>query len=117
MRFQHPVGVIGLQAGLRGYGRPAQHGGGVSGGTGSVRSGFGGGGAVRQGARGLQGGSRAGGLRVVRKLRGWRKAAAEREGVPVYAVLTNEQLAAIATKRPATLAQFPLMLSGNWPAS
>ena len=31
------------------------------------------------------------------KLRDWRKATAEQEGIPVYAVLTNEQLAAIAT--------------------
>lgn len=39
------------------------------------------------------------------KLRDWRKIAAEAEGIPVYAVLTNEQLAAIATKRPLTAAQ------------
>lgn len=39
------------------------------------------------------------------RLRDWRKAAAEKEGVPVYAVLTNGQLAAIATKRPGTAAQ------------
>jgi superfamily II DNA helicase RecQ len=38
------------------------------------------------------------------KLRDWRKAVAEKEGVPVYAVLTNEQLAAVATKRPASAA-------------
>lgn len=38
------------------------------------------------------------------RLRDWRKAAAEREGVPVYAVLTNEQLAGIAAKRPESLA-------------
>ena len=38
------------------------------------------------------------------RLRDWRKAAAEREGVPVYAVLTNEQLAGIAAKRPDSLA-------------
>jgi len=37
-------------------------------------------------------------------LRDWRKAAAERDGVPVYAVLTNEQLAGIAAKRPESLA-------------
>jgi len=36
------------------------------------------------------------------KLRDWRKTVAEQEGIPVYAVLTNEQLAAIAAKRPAT---------------
>ena len=39
------------------------------------------------------------------KLRDWRKATAETEGIPVYAVLTNEQLAAIATKRPENAAQ------------
>ena len=39
------------------------------------------------------------------KLRDWRKATAEQEGIPVYAVLTNEQLAAIATKRPGNAAQ------------
>jgi superfamily II DNA helicase RecQ len=39
------------------------------------------------------------------QLREWRKAVAEREGVPVYAVLTNEQLAAIATHRPASAAE------------
>ena len=42
---------------------------------------------------------------VFAKLRDWRKTAAEQEGIPVYAVLTNEQLAAIATTRPASLAQ------------
>ncbi|MDP6630776.1 MAG: HRDC domain-containing protein [Kiritimatiellia bacterium] len=36
------------------------------------------------------------------KLRDWRKAAAEQDGIPVYAIFTNEQLAAIATKRPTT---------------
>ncbi|MDD2240508.1 MAG: HRDC domain-containing protein [Kiritimatiellae bacterium] len=39
------------------------------------------------------------------QLREWRKAVAEREGVPVYAVLTNEQLAAVATRRPASAAE------------
>ena len=39
------------------------------------------------------------------KLRDWRKAAAEQEGVPVYAVMTNEQLAAIASKRPSSVSQ------------
>ena len=39
------------------------------------------------------------------KLRDWRKATAEQKGIPVYAVLTNEQLATIATKRPETAAQ------------
>jgi superfamily II DNA helicase RecQ len=37
------------------------------------------------------------------KLREWRKTTAEKEGIPVYAVLTNEQLAAIATKRPESI--------------
>jgi superfamily II DNA helicase RecQ len=39
------------------------------------------------------------------RLRDWRKATAEKEGIPVYAVLTNEQLAAVATNRPASTAQ------------
>jgi hypothetical protein len=39
------------------------------------------------------------------KLRDWRKATAEQEGIPVYAVLTNEQLAAVATRRPASAAE------------
>lgn len=39
------------------------------------------------------------------KLRDWRKTTAEQEGIPVYAVLSNEQLASIATRRPATAAQ------------
>lgn len=39
------------------------------------------------------------------KLREWRKATAEQEGIPVYAVLTNEQLAAIVTTQPSTRAQ------------
>ncbi|NCA82004.1 MAG: hypothetical protein EOM72_04590 [Opitutae bacterium] len=38
------------------------------------------------------------------RLRDWRKATAEQEGIPVYAVLTNEQLAGIAAKRPESLA-------------
>ena len=38
---------------------------------------------------------------VFAKLRDWRKATAEQEGIPVYAVLTNTQLAAIATSRPS----------------
>ena len=42
---------------------------------------------------------------VFARLREWRKATAEAEGIPVYAVLTNEQLAAVATSRPATAAQ------------
>jgi superfamily II DNA helicase RecQ len=41
---------------------------------------------------------------VFAKLREWRKATAEQEGIPVYAVLTNEQLAAIATNRPSSAA-------------
>lgn len=38
------------------------------------------------------------------RLRDWRKAVAEKEGVPIYAVLTNEQLAAVAAKRPVSAA-------------
>ncbi|KAF0159730.1 MAG: HRDC domain-containing protein [Syntrophaceae bacterium] len=37
------------------------------------------------------------------KLRDWRKQAAVQEAVPVYTIFTNEQLAAIAQKRTATL--------------
>jgi superfamily II DNA helicase RecQ len=37
-------------------------------------------------------------------LRAWRKAVAEHEGVPVYAVFTNEQLAQIVQRRADTLA-------------
>ena len=36
------------------------------------------------------------------KLRDWRKIAADQEGVPVYAVLNNDQLAKIAEKRITT---------------
>jgi len=36
---------------------------------------------------------------VFSRLRDWRKGVAERESVPVYAVLTNEQLAQIVQKR------------------
>jgi superfamily II DNA helicase RecQ len=35
-------------------------------------------------------------------LRVWRKAAAEKEGIPVYAVLTNDQLAQLARQRPTS---------------
>jgi superfamily II DNA helicase RecQ len=38
------------------------------------------------------------------RLREWRKGAAEREGVPVYAVLTNEQLAQVVQKNISTKA-------------
>jgi len=38
------------------------------------------------------------------KLREVRKKISEEEGVPVYAILTNEQLAAVAQKQPKTLA-------------
>ena len=38
-------------------------------------------------------------------LRTWRKAVAEREGVPVYGVFTNEQLAAIVQQRVSSLTQ------------
>ena len=37
-------------------------------------------------------------------LRDWRKEAAARDGVPVYAVLSNEQLALVARRRCASLA-------------
>jgi superfamily II DNA helicase RecQ len=36
---------------------------------------------------------------VFSRLREWRKAVAEKEGVPVYTVLTNEQLAQIVRKK------------------
>ena len=39
------------------------------------------------------------------KLRDWRRKASEQEGIPVYAVLTNEQLAAIATNRSSSAAE------------
>ncbi|MFO0874376.1 MAG: HRDC domain-containing protein [Phycisphaerales bacterium] len=39
------------------------------------------------------------------ELRLWRKGVAESEGVPVYAVFTNEQLAAIVTRRVADLSE------------
>jgi len=38
-------------------------------------------------------------FQVFSRLREWRKGVAEQEGVPVYAVLTNEQLAQIIQKR------------------
>ncbi len=38
------------------------------------------------------------------RLRDWRKTVAEKEGVAVYAVLTNGQLAAVAAKRPSAVA-------------
>lgn len=38
-------------------------------------------------------------------LRAWRKAVAEHEGVPVYAVFTNEQLAEIVQRRVTTRAE------------
>lgn len=41
---------------------------------------------------------------VYSRLREERKKLAEEEGVPVYAVFTNEQLAVLARTRPATLA-------------
>jgi superfamily II DNA helicase RecQ len=41
---------------------------------------------------------------VFSRLREWRKAAAEKEGVPVYAVLTNEQLARIVQKKVSSKA-------------
>jgi superfamily II DNA helicase RecQ len=42
---------------------------------------------------------------VFAALRQWRKAAAEREGVPLYAVFSNEQLAQMATRRCTALAE------------
>lgn len=42
---------------------------------------------------------------VFSRLRELRKQIAEQEAVPVYAVLTNEQLATIAQKRPKSLAE------------
>ena len=36
---------------------------------------------------------------VLSRLRDWRKAVAEKEGVPVYVVLTNEQLAQMVQKQ------------------
>lgn len=41
---------------------------------------------------------------VYADLRAWRKTAAEQEGVPVYAVFTNEQLAEIVRRRVDSLA-------------
>jgi superfamily II DNA helicase RecQ len=41
---------------------------------------------------------------VFSRLREWRKGVAEQEGVPVYAVLTNEQLAQMVQKRVTTRA-------------
>jgi superfamily II DNA helicase RecQ len=41
---------------------------------------------------------------VFSRLREWRKGVAEREGVPVYTVLTNEQLAQIVQRRIQTKA-------------
>jgi superfamily II DNA helicase RecQ len=38
------------------------------------------------------------------KLRDWRKAVAEKDAIPVYAVLSNEQLAAIVQKKVTTKA-------------
>ena len=38
------------------------------------------------------------------RLREWRKAVAEKEGVPVYAVLTNEQLAQMVQKKTSSKA-------------
>ena len=38
-------------------------------------------------------------------LRAWRKAAAEKEGVPPYAILTNEQMAQVAERRCKTVGE------------
>ena len=45
-----------------------------------------------------------GDFEVFATLRHWRKTTAEQEGLPVYAVFTNEQLATIARERCASLA-------------
>lgn len=42
---------------------------------------------------------------VFARLRAWRKTVAERDGLPLFAVLTNEQLAEIAKRGVASLAQ------------
>jgi superfamily II DNA helicase RecQ len=42
---------------------------------------------------------------VFSRLRDWRKTVAEQEGVPVYVVFTNEQLAEMVRKRVATKTQ------------
>lgn len=42
---------------------------------------------------------------VYEALRSWRNARAEREGRPPYVLLTNRQLAQIATRRPTTIAE------------
>lgn len=47
----------------------------------------------------------AGDFALFCRLREWRKAAAEKDAIPVYAVLSNEQLAQIARRRPATFAE------------
>ncbi|MCP5067046.1 MAG: hypothetical protein GY946_10815 [bacterium] len=52
---------------------------------------------------------------VYAMLRDLRKRVAERDGVPVYAVFTNEQLAALVRQRTATRQQM-LSLSGVGPA-
>lgn len=39
------------------------------------------------------------------RLRQWRKEAAEEEGVPLYTIFTNEQLAEMARRRPQTKAE------------
>ena len=43
---------------------------------------------------------------VFSRLRDWRKSVAEKEGVPVYAVLTNEQLAQMVQKQVRSKAGF-----------
>jgi superfamily II DNA helicase RecQ len=42
---------------------------------------------------------------VFSRLREWRKGVAEKEGVPVYVVLSNEQLAEMVRQRVASQAQ------------
>ena len=41
---------------------------------------------------------------VFSRLREWRKATAEKEGIPVYTVLTNEQLAQMVRKKVSSKA-------------
>jgi superfamily II DNA helicase RecQ len=66
----------------------------------------------RSGARSASGGGRVDYKEILSEqdfalyadLRAWRKATAEREGVPVYAVFTDDQLAEIVRRRVTTLA-------------
>ncbi len=44
-------------------------------------------------------------FKVFSALRSWRKATAEKESIPVYTILTNEQLAEVARRRCASLSE------------